>query len=124
MLIYNNIHSQQNANNVKRAMRMRDGFIRFCHHFFFSLPFVGHHVFVEDELNIYYTIYQCIAHHIQQFNAFLAINKSTGKWQGNPSQNYLCRHAVIPTRSHDNMTARNHDDIPTWAMMYHPKPEK
>lgn len=87
MLIYNNIKTQQSSNNTQRTMKREHGCIKFCHHFFFSLSFV------EDKLSMYYAIYQCIAHHFQQFNAFTYINKSAGKWQGNPNWNYLCRHS-------------------------------
>lgn len=53
MLIYSNIQAQQNANNTQRTMKKERGNIRLCHHFFFSLPFVGHHAFVEDKLSVY-----------------------------------------------------------------------
>ena len=79
MLIYSNIQTQQNTNNAQRTMKKEQGNIRFCPHFFFSLPFVGHHAFVEDKLSAYQTIYQCIMCHIQHFNAFTPVNKSVGK---------------------------------------------
>ncbi|WP_290092903.1 hypothetical protein [uncultured Bacteroides sp.] len=84
MLIYSKIHSQQNANNAQRTMKKEDGCIQFCHHFFFSLLFVVHNMFVEDKLKVYNTIFQCVTIHSQQFNAFIDINKSAGKRQGNP----------------------------------------
>ena len=85
MLIYSKIQAQQNTNNAKRTMKRKHCSIRFCHHFFFSLSFVGHHAFVENKLNVYQAIYQCVMHHIQHFNAFTPVNKSVGKWQGNSS---------------------------------------
>lgn len=84
MLIYSKIHSQQNANNAQRTMKKEDGCIQFCHHFFFSLPFVGHHAFVEDKLSAYQAIYQCVMCYIQHFNVFTPVNKFAGKRQGNP----------------------------------------
>ena len=79
MLIYSNIQAQQNANNTQRTMKRERGSIQSCPHFFFSLPFVGHHAFVEDKLSAYQTIYQCVMYHIQHFNAFTPVNKSVGK---------------------------------------------
>ena len=114
MLIYSNIQAQQNANNTQRMMMRERCNILYCPHFFFSLPFVGHHAFVEDKLSAYQTIYQCIMCHIQHFNAFTPINKSVGKRLDTPSRYYVCRHAIMPTSRHGNMTARNYGDIPTW----------
>ena len=104
-MIYSKIHSQQNANNAQRTMKRERSSIRFCPHFFFSLPFVGHHAFVEDKLNAYQAIYQCVMCHIQRFNAFIPVNKSVGKRQDAPSRYYVCRHAIMPTSRYGNMTA-------------------
>ena len=84
MLVYNNIQAQQNANNAQRTMKRKYSSIRFCHHFFFSLSFVVHNMFVEDKLKVYNTMCQCITIHSQRFNAFTYINKFAGKRQGNP----------------------------------------
>ena len=46
MLIYSKIQAQQKTNNAKRTMKRKHCSIRFCHHFFFSLSFVVHYVFV------------------------------------------------------------------------------
>lgn len=105
MLIYSNIQAQQNANNAQRTMKREDSCIQFCPHFFFSLPFVGHHAFVEDQLSTYHTIYQCVMYHIQHFNAFTPVNKSVGKRLDAPSRYYIYRHAIMPTSRHGNMTA-------------------
>lgn len=51
MLIYRNIQAQQNANNAQRTMKREGSSIQSCPHFFFSLPFVGHHAFVEGKLS-------------------------------------------------------------------------
>lgn len=85
MLIYSKIQAQQNTNNAKRTMKSECGSIRFCLHFFFSLLFVVHHVFVENKLDVYNTMFQCVTIYSQRLNAFTYINKSVGKWQGNPS---------------------------------------
>ena len=114
MLIYSKIHSQQNANNTQRTMKKERSSIQFCPYFFFSLPFVGHHAFVEDKLSAYQAIYQCVMCHIQHFNAFTPVNKSVGKRLDATNRYYVCRHAIMPTRRHGNMTARKHGDIPTW----------
>lgn len=90
MLIYSNIQAQQNSNNVQQTMKREHGSIQSCPHFFFSLPFVGHHAFVEDELSAYQTIYQCVMYHIQHFNAFTPVNKSVGKTAGYQSGYYVC----------------------------------
>lgn len=104
MLIYSKIQAQQNTNNTKRTMKRKHSSIRLCPHFFFSLPFVGHHAFVEDKLSTYQAIYQCVIYHIQHFNAFTPVNKSVGKRQDVPSRYYVCRHAIMPTSRHGNMT--------------------
>lgn len=83
MLIYSKIQTQQNTNNAKRTMKRKYGSVRFCHHFFFSLLFVVHNMFVEDKLKAYNTMYQCITIHSQRFNAFTYINRFAGKRQGN-----------------------------------------
>lgn len=116
MLIYRNIQAQQNANNAQRTMKRERGSIRFCPHFFFSLPFVGHHAFVEDKLSTYHTIYQCVMCHIQHFNAFTPVNKSVGKRLDAPSRYCVCRHVIMPTSRHGNMTAYRHG-----GMTCHPK---
>lgn len=124
MLIYSKIQAQQNTNNAKRTMKRKYGSIRFCHHFFFLLSFVVYYVFVEDKLNMYNTMFQCVTIHSQQLNAFTAINKSVGKTTGCPEQ--VLR---MPTCHHDDkqiwqQTARNHDDIPTWRHDVPPKQTK
>lgn len=58
---------------------------------------------------------------IQHFNAFTPINKSVGKRLDTPSRYYVCRHAIMPTSKHDNMTTQNNDDISTWRHEVHPK---
>lgn len=110
MLIYSKIQAQQKTNNAKRTMKRKHCSIRFCHHFFFSLSFVVHYVFVEDKLNMYNTMFQCVTIHSQRFNVFTYLNKSAGKRLDIPSR-YVCRHDIIPTKQtwqHDGMT-------------YHPK---
>lgn len=102
MLIYSKIQAQQNTNNAKRTMKRKHSSIRFCHHFFFSLSFVGCHVFVEDKLNVYNTMFQYVIIHPQRFNAFAYTNKSTGKRQGNPigityADTTSCRQASMIT---------------------------
>ena len=96
MLIYSNIQTQQNTNNTQRTMKRERGSIQSDPHFFFSLPFVGHHAFVEDKLSAYQTMYQCVMYHIQHFNAFTPVNKSVGKRQDAPSRYYVCRHDIMP----------------------------
>lgn len=121
MLIYSKIQAQQDANNAKRTMKRKYGSIRFCHHFFFLLSFVVYYVFVEDKLNMYNAMFQCVTIHSQQLNAFTYINKSVGKRLDTPSRYCVCRHAIMPTSRHDNMTAQNNDDISTWRHEVHPK---
>ena len=104
MLIYIKIQAQQKTNNAKRTMKRKHCSIRFCHHFFFSLSFVVHYVFVEDKLNMYNTMFQCVTIHSQRFNVFTYLNKSAGKRLDIPSR-YVCRHDIIPTSRHGNMTA-------------------
>lgn len=121
MLIYSNIQAQQNSNNAQRTMKREHGSIQSCPHFFFSLSFVGHHVFVEDKLSAYQAIYQCVMCHIQHFNAFTPVNKSVGKRLDATNRYYVCRHAIMSTSRHGNMTAQNHDGIPTWRHDIPPK---
>lgn len=116
MLIYSKIHSQQNANNAQQTMKRERSSIRFCPHFFFSLPFVGHHAFVEDKLSAYQAIYQCVMYHIQHFNAFTSANKSVGKRQGNPIG---ITYADMPPCRHENMVAYRHG-----GMTYNPDRQK
>ena len=115
MLIYSNIQTQQNTNNAQRTMKKEQGNIRFCPHFFFSLPFVGHHAFVEDKLSAYQTNIPNVLCVI--FNTSTLLHPSTSPWGKRldaPSRYYVCRHAIMPTSRHGNMTARNYGDIPTW----------
>lgn len=84
MLIYSKIQAQQKTNNAKRTMKRKYSSVRFCHHFFFSQLFVVHYVFVEDKLNMYNTMFQCVTIHSQRFNVFTPVNKFAGKRQGNP----------------------------------------
>lgn len=101
MLIYNNIQAQQNANNAQRTMKKERSSIQSCPLFFFSLPFVGYHAFVEDKLSTYQAIYQCVMCYIQHLNAFTPVNKSMGKRQDAPSHYVAdmpsCRQAGIAT---------------------------
>ena len=105
MLIYSKIQAQQNTNNTQRTMKRERSSIRLYHHFFFSLPFVGHHAFVEEKLSMYQAIYQHVICYIQHFNAFTPINKSVGKTAGCPKQVLrmpTCHHADKQTRQHDD----------------------
>lgn len=95
-------------------MKREDSCIQFSPHFFFSLPFVGHHAFVEDKLSTYQAIYQYVMCHIQHFNAFAPVNKSVGKRLDATNRYYVCRHTIMPTSRHSNMTARKHGNIPPW----------
>ncbi len=106
MLIYSKIHSQQNANNAQRTMKRERSSIRFCPHFFFSLPFVGHHAFVEDKLSAYQAIYQCVMCHIQRFHTRQQVR---GETTGCPKQ--VLR---MPTCHHADKQAWQHDGMKTW----------
>ena len=70
---------QQTANNTQRLMKKRSNGISLRPHFFFSHPFVGRHAFVERLFRVYFAIYQDVIYQIQQFNAFLPLNKSAGE---------------------------------------------
>ncbi|WP_368350632.1 hypothetical protein, partial [Parabacteroides merdae] len=112
MLIYNNIQAQQNSNNAQRTMKKERGSIQSCLHFFFSLPFVGHHAFVEEKLSMYQAIYQHVICYIQHFNAFTPINKSVGKTAGCPKQVLrmpTCHHADKQTWQHNGTKTWRHD---------------
>lgn len=114
MLIYSNIQTQQNANNAQRTMKKERSSIQSCPLFFFSLPFVGHHAFVEDKLSAYQAIYQCVMYHIQHFNTSTLLHPSTSPWETAGCPKLLrSRHAIMPTSRHSNMTVRKHGDIST-----------
>ena len=70
---------QQTANNTQRLMKRRSNGTHHQPCLFFSHPFVGQHTFVERLFRVYFAIYQDVTYQIQQFNAFLPLNKSAGK---------------------------------------------
>ena len=90
---------QQTANNTQRLMKRRSNGISLRPHFFFSHPFVGRHAFVERLFRVYFAIYQVVMCQIQQFNAFLPLNKSARDMAGVNAaiRRLVGRTSVLPT---------------------------
>lgn len=97
-MVYKNMQPQQTANNIQRLMKKSNG----THHqpcLFFSHPFVGRHAFVERLFRVYFAIYQVVMCQIQQFNAFLPLNKSARDMAGVNAaiRRLVGRTSVLPT---------------------------
>ena len=90
---------QQTANNTQRLMKRRSNGTHHQPCLFFSHPFVGQHTFVERLFRVYFAIYQDVTYQIQQFNAFLPLNKSAGKMAGVNAaiRRSVGRTSILPT---------------------------